>query len=84
MFIDEAPKQISWTTKVWGLVVRLVSGYNPTTYSYQKSLPYLPVPPLNDTINSFLKSIEPLHPKDSEEYQKFAEQAKVSQFKNSK
>ena len=39
-------------TKIWLLMVRLVSSQaigKPKLYSYQRSLPSLPVPPLKDT-----------------------------------
>ena len=76
--VDEPVRNVSLMTKVWGLVVRLVSGYQPTTYSYQKSLPFLPVPDLKETLNKFLTSIEPLYGKDSDTYNKFKLQADVS------
>lgn len=71
----EAPRTQSWSTMIWGAVVRLVSGYHPTTYSYQKSLPFLPVPPLNKTISNFVSSVRPLYGENSEEFAKIAKDA---------
>jgi len=55
----------------------MASGYQPTTYSYQKSLPHLPVPPLNQTIDRFLLSMEPLYGADSEQFKKLCTSAQV-------
>ena len=63
---------------LWGAVVRLVSGYSPSTYSCQKSLPFLPVPRLRDTMDGFLRSIEPLYGKDSDMYKKYKADAEVN------
>lgn len=75
---DEPPRKMSGKTVLWGLLVRLVSGYKPSLYSCQKSLPFLPVPHLNDTLEKFLLSIEPLYGKDSEEFRNFKKQAEVN------
>ena len=75
--LDEPPRKMSIKTTAWGLLVRLVSGYKPSLYSCQKSLPFLPVPNLNETIDKFLLSIEPLYGKDSEEFKKFKTQSEV-------
>ena len=70
---------MSWSTKLWAVIVRLASGYQPTTYSYQKSLPFLPVPALDTTINNFVASIKPLYPKgeEDEEFVKVKADAEV-------
>ena len=68
---------MSWRTKLWAVVVRLISGYQPTTYSCQKSLPFLPVPSLHDTLTKFITSIEPLYGKDSAEVTQFRQEAEV-------
>ncbi len=65
-------------TLIWGALVRIVSGYHPSLYSCQKSLPFMPVPSLRETLNRFLLSIEPLYGKDSIEYRKFKTLAQVS------
>ena len=60
--------------------MRLVSGYSPTTYSYQRSLPTQPVPSLKSSLDKFLLSIKPLYGEDSEEYQQFVREAEVLIF----
>uniref|UniRef100_A0A6Q2WU10 carnitine O-palmitoyltransferase n=1 Tax=Esox lucius TaxID=8010 RepID=A0A6Q2WU10_ESOLU len=51
---------ISATTKLWVTLVRLMSGRKPLLYSYQTSLPCLPVPPIKDTLERYLESVRPL------------------------
>lgn len=42
--------QISTTTKLWGMAVKLFSGWHkPMLYSFQGSLPRLPLPSVQDT-----------------------------------
>ncbi|KAJ8399948.1 hypothetical protein AAFF_G00406780 [Aldrovandia affinis] len=52
--------KISNTTKVWVALVRIFSGRQPLLYSYQGSLPNLPVPAVKDTIKRYLESVRPL------------------------
>ncbi|KAG9342935.1 hypothetical protein JZ751_015151 [Albula glossodonta] len=52
--------KISLTTKVWAVLVRLLSGREPLLYSYQSSLPHLPVPSIKDTVRRYLESVRPL------------------------
>ncbi|XP_026181716.1 carnitine O-palmitoyltransferase 1, liver isoform [Mastacembelus armatus] len=52
--------QISNTTKVWVTLVRLFSSRKPLLYSYQTSLPHLPVPAIKDTLSRYLESVRPL------------------------
>ncbi|XP_048101290.1 LOW QUALITY PROTEIN: carnitine O-palmitoyltransferase 1, liver isoform [Alosa alosa] len=52
--------RISTATKVWVPLVRLLSGRKPLLYSYQTSLPHLPVPPIKDTLQRYLLSVRPL------------------------
>uniref|UniRef100_A0A8C1BWD6 carnitine O-palmitoyltransferase n=1 Tax=Cyprinus carpio carpio TaxID=630221 RepID=A0A8C1BWD6_CYPCA len=42
--------RISTKTKVWATLVRLLSSRKPLLYSYQTSLPHLPVPSIKDTL----------------------------------
>lgn len=65
----EPPHRQSWCSTIWGFIVWMASGYHPITFSYQNSLPRLPVPPLNCTIDKFLDSVKPLYAENSEEFQ---------------
>ena len=73
------PRSHSTRTYVWGSLVRLLSGYHPTLYSCQKSLPYLPLPRLNDTVDKFLTSLQAVYGKESDEFQEFETEAKASE-----
>ena len=65
------------STIVWAFIVRLVSGYSPSMYSYQQSLPRMPVPPLKVTLEKLIESLEPLYDRDSEELQAIRKHSKV-------
>jgi len=52
--------KVSTTTKLWSLGIRLLGGSNPQLYSFQSSLPRMPVPALKDTIQRYLLSVRPL------------------------
>ncbi|XP_015665701.1 carnitine O-palmitoyltransferase 1, brain isoform [Protobothrops mucrosquamatus] len=52
--------RISNTTKIWLALVKIFSGRKPMLYSYQASLPRLPVPAIKDTMRRYLESIRPL------------------------
>ncbi|KAM3863493.1 carnitine O-palmitoyltransferase 1, liver isoform [Diretmus argenteus] len=52
--------RVSTTTKVWVTLLRLLSGRKPLLYSYQTSLPHLPVPAIKDTLARHLESVRPL------------------------
>ncbi|KAK9953029.1 hypothetical protein ABG768_017055 [Culter alburnus] len=52
--------KVSNTTKIWAAMVRIFSGRQPLLYSYQGSLPNLPVPAVKDTVDRFLESARPL------------------------
>lgn len=44
-------RKISMATKIWLVFVKIFSGWNkPRLYSFQGSLPRLPLPSLNDTM----------------------------------
>ncbi|KAJ3608003.1 hypothetical protein NHX12_025054 [Muraenolepis orangiensis] len=49
--------KVSSTTKAWMALVRIFSGRQPLLYSYQGSLPNLPVPAVKDTIHRYLDSV---------------------------
>ncbi|XP_076265090.1 carnitine O-palmitoyltransferase whd isoform X1 [Rhynchophorus ferrugineus] len=51
----------SLATKIWATFVKAVGSWNtPKLYSYQSSLPRLPLPSLNETMTRYLKSVRPL------------------------
>ncbi|XP_034271244.1 carnitine O-palmitoyltransferase 1, brain isoform isoform X2 [Pantherophis guttatus] len=52
--------RISNTTKIWLALVKIFSGRKPMLYSYQASLPRLPVPAITDTMRRYLESVRPL------------------------
>ncbi|KAM4531512.1 carnitine O-palmitoyltransferase 1, liver isoform 1-T2 [Odontesthes bonariensis] len=52
--------RISNTTKVWVTLMRLFSSRKPLLYSYQTSLPHLPVPAIKETLSRYLESVRPL------------------------
>lgn len=66
----QPPKKIL----LWGLLVRLISGYQPSLYSFQRSLPKMPVPALGETIERLLDSLRPI--KSEEELALLRKQAK--------
>ncbi|KAK9881409.1 hypothetical protein WA026_016299 [Henosepilachna vigintioctopunctata] len=62
-------RQVSSATKYWLFFVKIFSGWNtPGLYSYQGSLPRLPLPAVHDTMQRYLRSVRPLL--DDENYEK--------------
>uniref|UniRef100_H3DKQ9 Carnitine O-palmitoyltransferase 1, muscle isoform n=1 Tax=Tetraodon nigroviridis TaxID=99883 RepID=H3DKQ9_TETNG len=61
-WIFESHGKMSTSTKVWLLqtLVKMFSGRRPLLYSFQASLPRLPVPSVDDTIHRYLESVRPL------------------------
>ncbi|XP_026471172.1 carnitine O-palmitoyltransferase 1, liver isoform [Ctenocephalides felis] len=52
---------VSLPTKIWLVLVKIMSGWNkPGLYSYQGSLPRLPLPSVEDTTKRYLRSVRPL------------------------
>ncbi|XP_041853521.1 carnitine O-palmitoyltransferase 1, liver isoform isoform X2 [Melanotaenia boesemani] len=51
---------VSWTTRLWMVLVKICSGRKPMLYSFQNSLPRLPVPSVKDTCKTYLESVRPL------------------------
>ncbi|XP_038663263.1 carnitine O-palmitoyltransferase 1, liver isoform isoform X2 [Scyliorhinus canicula] len=66
MFIEHGKPPPS--VKIWMLLVKIFSGRKPLTYSFQTSLPRLPVPILKDTMRRYLESVQPLL--DSEQFKR--------------
>ncbi|XP_026168064.1 carnitine O-palmitoyltransferase 1, liver isoform isoform X1 [Mastacembelus armatus] len=59
---------VSWSTHVWMILVKIFSGRKPMLYSFQNSLPRLPVPSIKDTCRRYLESVRPLM--DDEQYER--------------
>uniref|UniRef100_A0A3Q4BRH3 carnitine O-palmitoyltransferase n=1 Tax=Mola mola TaxID=94237 RepID=A0A3Q4BRH3_MOLML len=59
---------VSWSTHLWMLLVKVFSGRKPMLYSFQSSLPRLPVPTVKDTCKRYLESVRPLM--DDEKYER--------------
>ncbi|KAJ8922373.1 hypothetical protein NQ315_004316 [Exocentrus adspersus] len=71
--------QISMKTKLWLVLVKIFSGWNtPRLYSYQGSLPRLPLPSIHDTMIRYLRSVKPLL--DEEKYKRMEKLA--AEFEN--
>ncbi|XP_037946654.1 carnitine O-palmitoyltransferase 1, liver isoform isoform X2 [Teleopsis dalmanni] len=62
MYESRAPgSKISITTMVWTGVVKVLSSWNtPGLYSFQGSLPRLPLPSVHNTMQRYLRSVRPL------------------------
>jgi hypothetical protein len=48
---ESQQSKVSLKTKIWGGLVKVLIGKKPKLYSYQSSLPHLPVPKLDATID---------------------------------
>nr|XP_046250359.1 carnitine O-palmitoyltransferase 1, liver isoform isoform X1 [Scatophagus argus]XP_046250360.1 carnitine O-palmitoyltransferase 1, liver isoform isoform X1 [Scatophagus argus] len=59
---------VSWSTRLWMILVKVFSGRKPMLYSFQNSLPRLPVPAVKDTCKRYLESVRPLM--DDEQYER--------------
>lgn len=51
---------ISLKSRLWIILIKALEGRNPLLHSYQASLPHLPLPSLDSTMNRYLKSVRPL------------------------
>lgn len=72
-------RKASKFTKTWLLLVKLFSGWNkPMLYSFQGSLPRLPLPTVSDTMKRYLRSVRPLL--DDENYARMEKLA--NEFQN--
>lgn len=75
----DARGKVSMCTKLWGIGVKVMGGKNPQLYSYQSSLPRLPVPPLSKTVERYLLSVRPLlDDQEYEEMKKLSEDFKAT------
>ncbi|KAB5574738.1 hypothetical protein PHYPO_G00212490 [Pangasianodon hypophthalmus] len=59
-WIFEPHAKMSMSTKLWISLLKMFSGRRPLLYSFQGSLPRLPVPSIDDTIHRYLESVRPL------------------------
>ncbi|XP_039560513.1 carnitine O-palmitoyltransferase 1, muscle isoform [Passer montanus] len=71
--------RMSRTTRLWIALMKIMSIRKPLLYSFQSSLPKLPVPPVKATIARYLESVRPLL--DDDKYQEMAALAKEFQEK---
>lgn len=67
-------KGLSKISYAWVMLVKMLQGKKPQLYSYQASLPRLPLPPLDCTLRRYLRSVEPLL--DGEKYERMVLLAK--------
>ncbi|KAI4878105.1 hypothetical protein NFI96_027895, partial [Prochilodus magdalenae] len=73
-WMSERHGKVTWKTRIWLVLVKIFSGIQtPTLYSFQTSLPHLPVPAVKDTMKRYLESVRPLL--DDEEYKRMEELA---------
>uniref|UniRef100_A0A8C8YGZ2 carnitine O-palmitoyltransferase n=1 Tax=Prolemur simus TaxID=1328070 RepID=A0A8C8YGZ2_PROSS len=56
--------KMSRATRIWMGMVKIFSGRKPMLYSFQTSLPRLPVPAVRDTVSRYLESVRPLMKED--------------------
>lgn len=68
----------SWQSKIWYPLMGLMLGSNPKLFSYQNSLPSIPVPDLNKTITRYLRTIKPLY--NEEDFKRI--EAEAVKFQN--
>ncbi|XP_043939347.1 carnitine O-palmitoyltransferase 1, brain isoform isoform X2 [Protopterus annectens] len=73
-WIFEQHGRMSNITKVWLALVKIFSGRTPMLYSYQASLPRLPVPAVKDTMQRYLESVQPLT--DDQQFKRMSALAK--------
>lgn len=71
----EKGSRVSTPTKIWAACTKLFSAWNPPSlYSFQGSLPILPVPSIHDTMERYLLSVRPLL--DDENFKRMEQLAK--------
>ena len=74
-WMTEARGKKSFATRIWAPLVWLFSGRSPQLYSFQSSLPKLPVPSVKETLERYLKSMRPLlNDQEFEDFTKLAEE----------
>lgn len=63
---------------MWILLIKALTYTKPQLYSYQASLPRLPLPSLHQTLTRYLRSVKPLESEDK--YQRLVKEAE--EFEN--
>ncbi|XP_031817588.1 carnitine O-palmitoyltransferase 1, brain isoform [Sarcophilus harrisii] len=74
-WLSEPRGTLSLPTRSWLALVRIFSGRRPTLYTYQRSLPCLPLPSTAGTVAKYLESVRPLLP--DEDFQALSGQART-------
>ncbi|KAI1298741.1 Carnitine O-palmitoyltransferase 1, liver isoform [Halotydeus destructor] len=73
MFETRSARGVSLRTKVWLVLVKLLTSRTPLLYDYQGSLPRLSVPSVHNTLTRYLRSVRPLC--DDEKYKRLERMA---------
>lgn len=73
-WLYQPPRSQSIIVMLWAVLIKIFSHRKPRIYSYQGSLPRMPVPPLKTTIKKLLDSLKPIL--DKEEFTKMEDDAK--------
>ena len=77
--MQEGRGKTSLATRVWAGLVWLFSGRNPLLYSYQGSLPKLPVPSVAGTLERYMHSMKPLlTPEEFDDMEKLAKEFEIT------
>ncbi|XP_068959430.1 palmitoyl thioesterase CPT1C isoform X2 [Petaurus breviceps papuanus] len=74
-WLSEPRGTLSLPTRSWLALVRIFSGRRPTLYTYQRSLPSLPLPSTAGTVAKYLESVRPLL--SDEDFQALSSQAQT-------
>ncbi|XP_070491326.1 carnitine O-palmitoyltransferase 1, liver isoform-like [Chironomus tepperi] len=74
-FLFEARgRKVTMKTKIWAILLKVFIKWNsPNLFSFQETLPRLPVPPVKDTMKRYLRSVRPLL--DDKNYERVAKEA---------
>lgn len=71
----EKGRKVSSQTRLWAAATKVLSSWNdPGLYSFQGSLPRLPLPNVHDTLTRYLDSVHPLL--DDENYKRMQDLAR--------
>ncbi|XP_043979492.1 carnitine O-palmitoyltransferase 1, liver isoform isoform X1 [Gambusia affinis] len=67
-WMDSRHGSLPFGTRLWLILVKVFSGRKPLLYSFQNSLPRLPLPSVKDTCRRYLESVRPLM--DDEQFER--------------